>query len=853
MFPANYLTESNHLKMQGKTKIMQKNFRTLIPGIAGLSLLLTLMSSCRDEQSDNFVCGNTVIEAYFPDQLTAGTSSRTAIDGSEYSSGEIGVNWLPEDKIGVFGDNGSSNIPFSNMNSSENPVAAFVGNLASGEKPLYVYYPYSEIAGDDPTALSCSLPTAQSYNSETREMKFDWKVGTPLPGSSSRFKFEHILAFLKFEVDAFGTVLQGERLVKVSLKIEGKKLSGDFKCNLSNGSCTFSSSAFSDKIVLEWGDTPVMNNLTITGFANCVPAEDLTGRDVQIAVYTDRHIATFSVPVKADRFLANRYYTVPLKLINFKDLWTLSDNPDAVPEENAAWVPGLESKLACANTVYAIPGKPFMHKIRIPANSSATDHGVVPTKKGVVRAYNLPSGLFWNSERALVEGIAPAAGDYLYSVEFEINGTVCKEGIKLTVSDNLVSPKPMMGWQSWNVLEENINHDAICTQADAVVSKGLFAAGYNYIGIDDCWQKSKSVSDGRNADGSPIPDSSKFPGGISATVDYIHSKGLKAGIYSDAGTLTCEGMIGSYGYEAVDAATYIGWGFDMLKEDWFWKDHGDDNGNLDSFDKATARGLYSRMGTAFNGKMLLYMCEWGLHEPWKWASEAGSQCWRMSYDARDTWMGSKGSNGKTPNSPSSNASDCGIGVKNTIDLMRNLWPYVGINRYNDADMLCVGVRGGGKSSNDLVYTNNKDVSDIRYQTNFAMWCMYSSPLLLTLDLTRNDINSHDLDLLKNEELIAINQDPLCQGAEWVKTDSGMDYYMKDLANGDVAVAVVNLNDNDAKYSIDITDYEALDSNASYSARNLIAKSSAGILSSSSSISGSLTKHGTFIIRLTKNN
>lgn len=831
---------------------MRNIFKTAVRFSVGIALTLSFIS-CKDERFTGIRNGNTVIEALTSSPLSDGVSSRSAIDKNEYSSGEIGVNWMPDDKIGVYGNNGTSNTVFTNQNKTENAVAAFVGSLGDGEKPLYAYYPYSYMAGDDPTALKGSLPSLQTYSTETREIKHDWKVGIPLPGSATRFKFEHILAFLKFEVDASETSLSGERLIKVSFEIEGKQLCGDFVCNLSNGTCKFSPEAFTDNIVLEWLDKPVLDKNTVVGYANCASVDGLGAKSVRLEITTDRHIASFSVPLKVDGLIANRYYTVPLKLINFKNLWTLSDNPDAVPEENATWVPGLESKLACANTVYAIPGKPFMHKIRIPENLSATDHAVIPTKKGVRRAYNLPEGLVWNADRALVEGLAPAAGDYVYSVEFELNGTVYKEGIKLTVSDNLVSPKPMMGWQSWNVLEENINHDAICAQADAVVSKGLFAAGYNYIGIDDCWQKSKSVSDGRNADGSPIPDSSKFPGGIFATVDYIHSKGLKAGIYSDAGTLTCEGMIGSYGYEAVDAATYIGWGFDMLKEDWFWKDHGDDNGNLDSFDKAIARELYSRMGTAFNGKMLLYMCEWGLHEPWKWASEAGSQCWRMSYDARDTWMGSKGSNGNTPNSPSSNASDCGIGVKNTIDLMRNLWPYVGINRYNDADMLCVGVRGGGKSSNDLVYTNNKDVSDIRYQTNFAMWCMYSSPLLLTLDLTRNDINSHDLELLKNEELIAINQDPLCQGAEWVKTENGMDYYMKDLANGDVAVAVVNLNDNEGSYSIEISDFEALDADNSYSARNLIAKSSAGTLSLSSPISGTLPKHGTFIIRLTKTN
>lgn len=829
---------------------MKNEFKTAVSCMA-LMCAVSVLQSCTAEQAGGPCGGNTVIEASASAPTVVDDRSRAAVDPTEYTSGQIGINWLPNDRLGVYGDKGTANTTFINLNHTESPVTAFSGNLADGEKPLYAYYPYSTMAGADPKAVKGCLPSTQYYSTSTREVKCDWKVGTPVPGSSTRFKFEHIFVFLKFEVNAAGSPLVGEQLHSISLKINGKQLCGDFSCDLTDGSCIFTPSADTDCIVMEWLDTPSLGSATVHGYVNCAAVSGLDGLVASVNVTTDKHIATFDVPLKVDRLDANRYYTVPLRLSDYKDIWTLTDNPDMPAEENAAWLPGLQSRLACANTVFALPGKPFMHKIRVPENPSASDHAVVPTKKGVLRVYNLPEGLEWNASRALVEGIAPAAGKYVYSVEFEIGGTVYKEGISLTVSDNLVSPTPMMGWQSWNVLEENISHDAICAQADAMVDKGFLNAGYNYLGIDDCWQKSNDASTGRNADGSPKHDESKFPDGMDAVARYIHSKGLKAGIYSDAGTITCEGKIGSYGYEATDAATYVGWGFNMLKEDWFWKNHGDNGGSLDSYDSATARELYGRMGSALDGRMMLYMCEWGLHEPWRWAAEVGSQCWRMSYDARDTWMGAKNNDKRKPNSNSENGDGCGIGVKNTIDLMRHLWPYVGINRYNDADMLCVGVRGNGQSSNDLVYTSNQDISDTRYQTNFAMWCMYSSPLLLTFDLTRSDINTHDLALLKNEELIAINQDPLGQGAEWIKTVNGLDYYMKDLADGDVAVAVVNLNDSNGSYSIDISDYDALDGNASYSARNLLEKAPAGSLSASSSLSGTLVKHGTFIVRLTK--
>lgn len=827
-----------------------KTHSTVLVRASFIAAAAFVVNACSaDDQFTQGGTHNTVIEATTTaPQAEDGVNSRTAIDPIEYTSGQIGVNWLPTDKIGVFGDKGSANVPFDNQSRSETASTTFAGTLKDGEKPLYAYYPYPADESSTPAALKGNLALTQHYSTASRELEGDWKVGTLREGSATQFAFEHIFAFLRFEINAGGTDIAGERLKSVSLRIAGVQLGGDFTYNMTAGTLAFTPATDADCVTMEWTDTPALTASTFYGYMNVAPAEGIAGKDIDITITTDRHIVTFTRQLSAGGFEPNTYYTVPLQLERFKDVWTITDNPDAA-EENAAWVPGLESRLACANTVFALPGKPFMHKIRVPQSTSQSAHAVVPVKTGVKRAYNLPEGLAWNADRCLVEGIAPAAGDYTYSVEFELDGQTYKEGIHLTVSDNLISPTPMMGWQSWNVMENDVSYDKVCAQADALISKGFKAAGYTYVGVDDTWQKGSTASASRESDGTPIHDSGKFPNGMSALADYLHSKGFKAGIYSDAGTITCEGMIGSYGYESIDGATYTSWGYDMLKEDWFWSGHGDNGGALSPSDYPTARELYSRMGTALGGKAMLYMCEWGTHEPWKWAAEAGSQCWRMSYDARDCWMGGN-SSGWSANTNSVNGDALGIGLKNTIVLMRNLWPYVGINRYNDADMLCVGVRGNGNSSNDLVYRNGKDVSDTRYQTNFAMWCMYSSPLLLTLDIT-GTINSHDEALLKNEELIAINQDALGQGAEWVKTVDGMDYYMKDLADGDVAVAVVNLNDSETGYTVTLSDYEALDASASYSARNLIGRTGAGTLSASSNLKGSLAAHGTFIVRLKK--
>lgn len=512
----------------------------------------------------------------------------------------------------------------------------------------------------------------------------------------------------------------------------------------------------------------------------------------------------------------------------------------AFGSENAAWVLALQSRLACANTVFSLPDTPFMHKIRV-ADSTQT-----------VEAYNLPEGLRWNARRRLVEGRVATPGEYVYSVEVRnADGSVAfAEGIRLTVSSHLQQPVPHMGWQSWNVLEMGISEEAIREVADALVSGGYRDAGYDCLGIDDAWQ----AKDGsRDADGVAAIDTVRFPNGLRAVTDYIHSKGLKAGIYTDGGTLTCASgkqgggtLLGSYGYEPAHAKAFTEWGFDKLKEDWFWKGHGDDSGRLDPASTELAYNLYSRMGNgikAAGNKILLSMCEWGIHEPWKWGPEAGASSWRMSYDHRDGWMGSF--NGGQ-NSPTQNNG--GIGLRNTIDLMRHLWPYAGVNRFNDADMLVVGIRGKGTSSNDLVY-GTKGMSDAEYETEFAMWCMWSSPLPLTLDVRSTSINSHDKALLLNKELIALNQDPLGQQAEWIKTVGDLDYYCKDLADGNVAIAVVNLGDDTATYSINVADYDALDTSATYSLRDVINHYDAGTLGASSAKTGSLKSHATVVYRL----
>lgn len=206
--------------------------------------------------------------------------------------------------------------------------------------------------------------------------------------------------------------------------------------------------------------------------------------------------------------------------------------------------------------VYSLPGVRFMHKIR-PVDAMAE-----------VSVSGLPEGLVWNASRRLVEGVVDIPGEYYYKVNVENGDSTVQETVSLTVSPDLQQPTPFMGWLSWNVVEGDISDEVVRTVADAMVSTGLKDAGYDYLVIDDLWQ-AKAREEGT---GFPSPDSIKFPDGMKAVADYVHSKGLKFGIYSDAGSKTCAGCFGSYGFEEVDAKAYAGWDVDLLKYDYCFVD-----------------------------------------------------------------------------------------------------------------------------------------------------------------------------------------------------------------------------------------------------------------------------------------
>ena len=325
---------------------------------------------------------------------------------------------------------------------------------------------------------------------------------------------------------------------------------------------------------------------------------------------------------------------------------------------------------------------------------------------------------------------------------------------------------PPMGWMTWNLFMGNINEKLIRETADAMVESGLAAAGYNYIFIDDLWQG------GRDAQNNIIPDPTKFPSGMKALADYVHSKGLKLGIYSDAAQLTCGGYTASLGFEKQDARTFASWGIDYLKYDYC-------NAPEDS---ATARTRYRAMADALQSSgrdIALGVCEWGQRKAEEWCENVGGQLWRTSYDVRDMWKDVKGQGG--------------MGILDIINITAPLSHYACPGQWPDMDMLVVGLNGKGGPSSDLGGTG---CSYTEYQTQMSMWCMLSSPLALSNDLRK--LTEEDRRIILNHEAIAINQDTLGKAAERKVYEKGYQIFVRPLTDNRYAVALMNTADTAQK-------------------------------------------------------
>jgi alpha-galactosidase len=346
-----------------------------------------------------------------------------------------------------------------------------------------------------------------------------------------------------------------------------------------------------------------------------------------------------------------------------------------------------------------------------------------------------------------------------------------------TSAQSLASTSPM-GWNSWNTFGPSINESVVRETADALVSNGLKDHGYEYVVIDDCW----SVKDKRDGNGDLIPDPEKFPNGIRALAEYIHSKGLKIGIYSDAAEQTCAGFPGSYGFEEQDAQLWASWDIDFLKYDYCHA----------PLDQATAIDRYARMGEALrktDREFLYSLCEWGGRSPHLWGRDVGGHMWRVSGDVYDSWVNIW------------MKTWYAIGIDVSIDIAAEVQEYGGPGGWNDLDMLVVGLKGKGQIA-------GTGMSFLEYQTHMSLWCMACSPLMIGCDIRKLD--SETASLLMNPEVLAVNQDALGIPAKRVKQDGTCEIWTKRLADESVAVSVINRGSRPEDVSVRARDIGLLD-------------------------------------------
>ncbi|WP_294962852.1 glycoside hydrolase family 27 protein [uncultured Flavobacterium sp.] len=330
---------------------------------------------------------------------------------------------------------------------------------------------------------------------------------------------------------------------------------------------------------------------------------------------------------------------------------------------------------------------------------------------------------------------------------------------------------PPMGWNSWNTFATNIDEKLVKETADIMVASGLAAAGYNYIVLDDGWMTHE-----RDANGDLVPDPQKFPSGMKALIDYVHSKGLKFGLYNCAGTKTCAGYPGTRGYEYQDARFYAKLRIDFLKYDWC------------NTEGITAKEAYATMSNALKtaGRPIVFsLCEWGDNQPWEWGKPIGN-LWRISGDIYPCFD----CEFKHPENWSS------WGFMKIADMRKDIRKYSGPDHWNDFDMMEVG----------------NEMNDTEDKTHFAMWCMLSSPLFTGNDYRK--MSKETLAILTNKEMLAVNQDKLgIQGFKYAVLD-GVEVWVKPLSDKAWAVSFVNrtetskiINFDWKKNKIKDTDFE----------------------------------------------
>ncbi|HWW03026.1 MAG TPA: NPCBM/NEW2 domain-containing protein [Candidatus Acidoferrum sp.] len=419
--------------------------------------------------------------------------------------------------------------------------------------------------------------------------------------------------------------------------------------------------------------------------------------------------------------------------------------PAVVLTPKASPKPGING----ARVVGVRPGSPFLFTVPVTGERPIA----FSTRK-------LPAGLQLDPQNGRITGVLPEKGAHVVTVR-AVNARGSVERTLKIICGDTIALTPPMGWNSWNCFGCDVNEANVRAAADAMVASGLINHGWTYINIDDCWEA------GRDPDGN-VTSNQKFPD-MKALTDYVHSKGLKIGLYSSPGPQTCAGHEGSYKHEEQDARRYAEWGFDYLKYDWCSYGGIVPNPDHDGFMKP-----YRVMRAALDKAprdIVFSLCQYGMGNVWQWGAEVGGNCWRTTGDITDTW---------------SSMSRLGFGQAGHEE-------FAGPGHWNDPDMLVVGYVGWSAKVRPTRLTPNEQY------THISLWCLLCSPLLIGCDMTKLD--EFTLNLLTNDEVLDVSQDPLGRQAARIIKDGSLEIWAKDLADGSKAVGLFNLGEDESPITL----------------------------------------------------
>jgi len=451
--------------------------------------------------------------------------------------------------------------------------------------------------------------------------------------------------------------------------------------------------------------------------------------------------------------------------------------------------PRINGAMAVGNR----PGTPFLYSVAVTGK-----HPLLISVKG------LPAGLSFNEKTGVISGVPEKRGNYYIQLSAKNSAGSARRTLRILVGDTLALTPPM-GFLSWNVIQGLISETVVKEIADAFVKYGLRDEGYQYIVMDDCW------AGYRDKNGNIHPDSMRFPHGIKALSDYLHARGLKFGLYSSPGAVTCAGYPGSLGHEAQDVHTWASWGIDFLKYDFC------------SAPKDSAKKLFNLMGNLLeeSGRSIVYLINPSDREAIS-HDTIHAQLWTTAGDIRDQWN----LDGKS-------------GIINCFDQDVVSTHHQHIGSWNYPDMLVVGIYGKGASANDLGATG---CTDTEYQSQMSLWSLLSAPLFISADI--RNIRPSALKILTNPEVIAVDQDVLGKLPVGYGPKGKENVWVKEMADGSEVIGLLNRSNKLSKITVN---WKEIGLNGDQKVRDLWQRKNIGIFKTG--YSTAVPAHGVVLIKV----